>query len=101
MPQDSTVLIGIGKAVGGSEATKNEEFEPDQLKLWVEILKKLEEIAGERMPSIAALLAQAADAPGQTGAIPPPDPSKSPQGSTGRRSALTTGWQTDRSGKSR
>ena len=69
-------LIGIGKQLV-EEATKNQEFEPDQLKLWVEILKKLEEIAGERMPSIAALLAQAADAPGQTDAIPPTDPSKS------------------------
>ena len=68
-------LIGIGKQLV-EEATKNQEFEPDQLKLWVEILKKLEEIAGERMPSIAALLAQAADAPGQTDAIPPTEPSK-------------------------
>ena len=71
-------LIGIGKQLV-EEATKNQEFEPDQLKLWVEILKKLEEIAGERMPSIAALLAQAADAPGQTAAIPPSDPSKPPK----------------------
>ena len=68
-------LIGIGKQLV-EEATRNQEFEPDQLKLWVEILKKLEEIAGERMPSIAALLAQAADAPGQTEAIPPTDSSK-------------------------
>ena len=71
-------LIGIGKQLV-EEATKNQEFEPDQLKLWVEILKKLEEIAGERMPSIAALLAQAADAPGQTEAIPPIEPSKPPK----------------------
>ena len=71
-------LIGIGKQLV-EEATKNEEFEPDQLKLWVEILKKLEEIAGERMPSIAELLAQAADAPGQTEAIPPTEPSKPPK----------------------
>ncbi len=67
-------LIEIGKELV-EEATTNEEFEPDQLELWVEILKKLEEIAGERMPSIAELLAQAADAPGQTEAIPPTDPS--------------------------
>ena len=68
-------LIGIGKELV-EEATKNEEFNPDQLKLWVEILKKLEEIAGERMPSIAELLAQAADAPGQTEAVPLTEPSK-------------------------
>ena len=71
-------LIGIGKELV-EEATKNQEFEPDQLKLWVEILKKLEEIAGDRMPSIAELLAQAADAPGQTEAIPPTEPSKPPK----------------------
>ena len=71
-------LVAIGKELL-DEATKNEEFNPDQLKLWIEILKKLEEIAGERMPSIAELLAQAADAPGQTEAIPPTDPSKPPK----------------------
>ena len=71
-------LIEIGKELV-EEATRNEEFEPDQLKLWVEILKKLEEIAGERMPSIAELLAQAADAPGQTEAVPPTEPSKPPE----------------------
>ena len=71
-------LIGIGKELV-DEATKNEEFNPDQLKLWVEILKKLEEIAGERMPSIAELLAQAADAPGQTGVVPPTEPSETPE----------------------
>ena len=71
-------LIEIGKKLV-EEATKNEEFEPDQLTLWAEILKKLEEIAGERMPSIAELLAQAADAPGQTEAIPPTGPSKPPK----------------------
>ena len=71
-------LVGIGKELV-DEATKNEEFEPNQLKLWVEILKKLEEIAGERMPSIAELLAQAADAPGQAEAVPPTEPGKTPE----------------------
>ena len=77
-------LVAIGKELL-DEATKNEEFNPDQLKLWIEILKKLEEIAGERMPSIVELLAQAADAPGQTeavspnGPIPPVEPSKPPE----------------------
>ena len=71
-------LIGIGKELV-EEATKNEEFNPNQLRLWVEILQKLEEIAGERMPSIADLLAQAADAPGQTEAIPPTELSKPPK----------------------
>ena len=47
------------------EAAKNEEFDPDRLESWAGILKKLEEIAGQRMPSVADLLAQAAEAPGQ------------------------------------
>ena len=46
------------------EATKNEEFDANQLESWAEILKKLEEIAGQRMPSVADLLARAAEAPG-------------------------------------
>ena len=71
-------LVEIGKELV-EEATKNEEFKPDQLELWVEILKKLEDIAGERMPSIAELLAQAADAPGQTETIPQTEPSKPPK----------------------
>ena len=71
-------LIEIGKELV-EEATKNEEFNPDQLKLWVKILKKLEEIAGERMPSIAELLAQAADAPGQTEVVPSNELSKPPE----------------------
>ena len=70
-------LVEIGKELV-DEATKNAEFNPDQLKLWVEILKKLEEIAGERMPSIAELLAQAADAPGQSEAVPPNGPISPP-----------------------
>ena len=55
------------------EATKNEEFDPNQLESWAETLKKLEEIAGQRMPSVADLLARAAEAPGQSrGEVPSP-----------------------------
>ena len=57
-------LIQHGAALV-QEAMKNEEFSPDRLESWAEILKKLEEIAGEKMPSVADLLAQAAEAPGQ------------------------------------
>ena len=57
-------LIQLGTELV-KEATKNEEFDPNQLESWAEILKKLEEIAGQRMPSVADLLAQAAEAPGQ------------------------------------
>ena len=48
------------------EATKNKEFKPDRLESWAEILKKLERIAGQRMPSVANLLQEASEAPGQS-----------------------------------
>ena len=57
-------LIQLGTELV-KEATKNEEFDPNQLESWAEILKKLEEIAGQRMPSVADLFARAAEAPGQ------------------------------------
>ena len=60
---DSLVQLGTGLV---KEATKNDEFEPDQLETWAETLQQLEEIAGQRMPSVADLLAQAAEAPGQS-----------------------------------
>lgn len=58
---DSLIQLGTELV---QEATKNEEFDPNQLESWAEILKKLEEIAGQRMPSVADLLAGAAEAPG-------------------------------------
>ena len=56
-------LIELGTELV-QEATKNEEFDPNQLESWAEILQKLEDIAGQRMPSVADLLARAAEAPG-------------------------------------
>ena len=56
-------LIQLGEELV-QEAMKNEEFDPDRLDSWAEILKQLEEIAGQRMPSVADLLARAAEAPG-------------------------------------
>ena len=56
-------LIELGTELV-QEATKNEEFDPNQLEAWAEILQKLEKIAGQRMPSVADLLARAAEAPG-------------------------------------
>ena len=56
-------LIQLGTELV-QEATKNVEFDPNQLESWAEILQKLEEIAGQRMPSVADLLARAAEAPG-------------------------------------
>lgn len=56
-------LIGSGIELL-QEATKNDEFDPDQLDTWADVLEKLEDIAGKKMPSVADLLAQAAEAPG-------------------------------------
>ncbi len=47
------------------EAAKNSEFDGSQLESWGEMLEQLEEIAEKKMPSVADLLAQAAEAPGQ------------------------------------
>ena len=70
---DSLVQLGTGLV---KEATKNDEFDPEKLESWAEILQQLEEIAGQRMPSVADLLAQAAEAPGQsTGSPPASEPS--------------------------
>lgn len=43
-------------------ATKNDEFDAERLESWALMLEKLDEIAKERMPSVADLLKQAADA---------------------------------------
>ena len=56
-------LLEVGKTLV-KEAAKNEEFDPEQLEALAELLKQLEEIAGVKMPSVAELLQQAADAPG-------------------------------------
>lgn len=48
------------------EAAKNSEFDAEQLESWSDMLGKLEDIAGKQMPSVADLLAQASEAPGQT-----------------------------------
>ena len=65
-------LIEMGKELL-QEATRNEEFDPNQLEAWAEMLKQLEEIAGVQMPSVADLLEKAAEAPGQP-APPPTEP---------------------------
>lgn len=44
------------------QATKNEDFDPHRLENWAEAMQALAEIAGKRMPSVAGLLTQAADA---------------------------------------
>ena len=59
---DSLIESGTGLL---QEAAKNSEFDADQLESWGEMLEQLEEIAGKKMPSVANLLAQASEAPGQ------------------------------------
>lgn len=58
-------LVETGEALV-QEAAKNAEFDAEQLESWGEILEQLEEIARQRMPSVADLLARAAEAPGST-----------------------------------
>lgn len=52
------------------EAAKNSEFDAEQLQSWGDMLEQLEEIAGKQMPSVAGLLAQASEAPGQSSQKP-------------------------------
>ncbi len=58
---DSLVETGIELV---QEAAKNEEFDAEQLEAWGDIIEQLEEIAGQKMPSVADLLSRAAEAPG-------------------------------------
>ncbi len=62
-------LVDMGKTLI-QEATKNEAFDAHQLDAFAEMLKQLEEIAGEQMPSVAKILQQAAEAQGQPAAPP-------------------------------
>ncbi len=58
---DSLIESGVELV---KEAAKNDEFDAEHLEAWADILKQLEEIAGQRMPSVAELLSRAAEAPG-------------------------------------
>lgn len=44
------------------QATRNEEFEADQLESWAELLENLDDIAANRMPSVAELLRESSNA---------------------------------------
>lgn len=46
------------------EATKNDEFEAERLESWATMMRALDDIAKERMPSVSDLLKKAASAPG-------------------------------------
>ena len=58
---DSLVETGMELV---QEAAKNEEFDAEQLESWGDIIERLDEIAGQRMPSVADLLSRAAEAQG-------------------------------------
>ena len=89
------------------EAAKNDEFDANQLESWAEMLKQLEEIAGQKMPSVADLLAQASEAPGQASDTPgqasdtPGQSSSPPSENSGQQSkSPPTDSQSNSAGKS-
>ncbi|MDA1015435.1 MAG: hypothetical protein O3A00_13410 [Planctomycetota bacterium] len=47
------------------QATRNDQFNVATLETWAEMLQKLKDISGKRMPSVADLLKNSARAPGQ------------------------------------
>ena len=82
------------------EATKNDEFDANQLESWAEMLKQLEEIAGQKMPSVADLLAQASEAPGQTYETPGQSSSPPSENSGQQSKSPPTDSQSNSAGKS-
>ncbi|NNE93712.1 MAG: hypothetical protein HKN23_18840 [Verrucomicrobiales bacterium] len=77
-------LTGSGRELV-RQATKNTEFDAERLETWATMLRSLDDIAKDRMPSVADLLKQTANAPGkgQQAAAKPGSPSKGgdPKGS--------------------
>lgn len=66
------------------QATRNDEFEADRLESWAELLENLDDIAANRMPSVAELLRESSSAtaadpgepsPGEPGEATAGDPS--------------------------
>jgi hypothetical protein len=58
------------------QATKNDEFDAKRLETWATMLKTLQDIAANRMPSVTDLLRQTASAP--AGNSSPPNPGTTP-----------------------
>ncbi len=56
-------LTGAGRELI-RQAAKNEEFDADRLETWAQMMRALDEIAGEKMPSVAELLERSARAAG-------------------------------------
>ena len=59
-----SALSGAGKQLI-EQAARNDQFNVKTLETWAEMLQKLEEISGQRMPSVADLLSRAATSRGQ------------------------------------
>jgi hypothetical protein len=74
------------------QATKNDEFDATRLESWATMLKALQDIAANRMPSVTDLLKQTASAPGANPGAPnttarssqPPVPPLGPPPQTGK-----------------
>jgi hypothetical protein len=68
-----TNLVGSGEDLI-KQAMRNPEFGVGHLEKWAEMLQILKDISGNRMPSVADLLKQAAQAPGVAKNTPPAGP---------------------------
>lgn len=66
------------------EATKNKEFDAERLESWATMMRSLDDIAKNRMPSVSDLLKKASASPGggspKTGSQPGEEEKKQPEG---------------------
>lgn len=79
-------LAQAGRGLVG-EATKNPEFDAKRLEQWAGMMRALDEIARQRMPSVADLLQQASRAPGAPSAQSPSQPRETPDKNSNAQSA--------------
>lgn len=70
-------LTTAGRGLVG-EATKNPEFDAKRLENWAEMMRALDEIARQRMPSVADRLQQSARAPGAPPSVDAANPPATP-----------------------
>ncbi len=69
------------------QATRNDEFDAARLETWATMLKSLKDIAANRMPSVADLLKQTANAPG--GKLATASPGSAPNANTAPQGQAT------------
>jgi hypothetical protein len=82
------------------QATRNPEFGVGHLEKWAEMLQLLKEISGERMPSVADLLKQAADSPQSRSLAKSPTSGQSSKGEPGQQPPRETPSKTGDSSSS-